>query len=122
LDADKSRFEEFPTSSYTARKLLGIGKQEKTYAVCPDCNTLYKVSDILLQDRINTTGFKCTHVEFPNHPRHSQRQPCGAEITKQVPVVGGYIRKPKMIFPLPSLKNQLITMYQRPEFESLLRK
>jgi hypothetical protein len=124
LDADQSRFETFPTSSYVAKKLLGIGKQERTYAVCPKCNTLYKVAEILPQnvtDRSNS-GFKCTHVEFPNHPRRGLREPCGTELTRRVPVGNGYMRKPKMVFPIPSLKIQLITMYQRPGFESLLSK
>ena len=115
LDTNKSRFEGFPTSSYKARKLLGIGKQEKTYAVCPDCNTLHKISDILPQNANDQsdTGFKCTHVEFPNHSRKAQRKPCGTEITKRVPVTNGYVYRLKMVFPLPSLKVQLITMYQR---------
>ena len=123
-DANQSRFENFPTSSYMARKLLGIGKQEKTYAVCPDCNTLYKVSEILPQNTTNraNSGFKCTHVEFPNHPKHSLRKPCGVEITKRIPVVKGYIRKPTMLFPIPSLKYQITAMYRRPGFESLLSK
>jgi len=99
-DANQSRFEGFPTSSYMARKLLGIVKQEKTYAVCPDCNALYKVSDILPKDATDNLnrGFKCNHVEFLNHPRRSLRKPCDAEITKRVPVVNGYKRVPKMVF------------------------
>ena len=124
LDADRSRFKDFPTSSYMAKKMIGIDKQAKIYAVCPDCNTLYKISEIL-QQNVNdpsNNGFKCTHVEFPNHPRKGQRNPCGTEITKQISTVKGYIRKPKMVFPLPSLKTQLITMYQRPGFDSLLKK
>ncbi|EXX66241.1 hypothetical protein GLOIN_2v1792112 [Rhizophagus irregularis DAOM 181602=DAOM 197198] len=70
-DADKRRFERFPTSSYLAKKLLKIVKQEKTYVVYPDCNTLYKVSEILTQNQ--NVEFRCTHVEFPNHPKHSKR-------------------------------------------------
>src|SRR5215216_7599110 len=104
--------------------MIGIDKQVKIYAVCSDCNTLYKISEILqknVNDQLNN-GFKYTHVEFPNHLRKGQRNPCETKITKQISIVKGYIRKPKMIFPLPSLKTQLITMYQRPGFESLLKK
>src|SRR5215216_3448978 len=106
------------------KKMIGIDKQTKIYAVCPDCNTLYKISEIL-QKNVNdqsNNGFKYTHVEFLNHLRKGQRSPCGTEITKQISIVKGYIRKPKIIFPLPSLKAQLITMYQRSGFESLLKK
>ena len=117
-------FEDFPTSAYMARKLLGIGKQEKIYAVCPNCNALHNVAEILSQnqDKQAPTGFKCTHVEFPNHPQRRQREACGTELTNKIPVVNGFIRRPKMLFPIPSLKNQIITIYQRPDFEGLLRK
>ena len=47
LDADRSRFKDFSISSYMAKKMLGIDKQAKIYAVCPECNTLYKISEIL---------------------------------------------------------------------------
>ena len=124
LDVDPTRFEKFPTSSYMAKKLLRIVKQEKTYAVCPDCNTLYKVSEILPQNlqNVSSTGFKCTHVEFPNHPKQNRRQACGAELTNKVPIVRGFVRKPKMLFPVLSLKTQIISMYQRPGFLELLQR
>ena len=99
------------------RKLLEIGKQSKTYAVCPSCNKLYNISEIR-----STSGFKCNHVEFPNHPKRNLRKSCGTEVTKLVPTTSGYSVKPKMVYPLPSLKAQIIAMYRRPEFESLLKK
>lgn len=116
-DADAERFKNFPTSSYMMRKLLEIGKQSKTYAVCPSCNKLYNMSEIH-----STSGFKCNHVEFPNNPRRNLRKSCGTEVTKWVPTTSGYIIKPKMVYPLPSLKAQIIAMYRRPGFESLLGK
>ncbi|CAG8708999.1 12757_t:CDS:1, partial [Funneliformis caledonium] len=67
LDIDDIRFKDFSTSSYMLRKLLGIGKQTNTYAVCSDCNALYKISEILPSGQ-SKDGFKCIHVEFPNHP------------------------------------------------------
>src|SRR6266480_752114 len=62
LDANHERFKNFPTSSYMMRKLLEIGKQSKTYAVCPSCNKLYNISEIH-----STSGFKCNHMEFSNY-------------------------------------------------------
>src|SRR5439155_4350437 len=50
------------------------------------------------------------------------RKPCGTEVTDRVPTTSGFIIKPKMVYPLPSLKAQIIAMYQRPGFESLLEK
>ena len=104
------------------QKILGISKESKTYAVCPKCNKLYNITEILPSNNTANTGFECTHVEFPNHPRKAHRKPCKMELTKSVPIINGYINKPKMVFPIISLKTQLITMYQRPGFESLLQK
>jgi hypothetical protein len=64
LDADKKRFNNFPSSEYVARKLLEIGGKTKMFAVCPACNKLHNTDD--RQD-----GFKCDHVEFPTHPRQN---------------------------------------------------
>ena len=107
-----------------ARKLLGIRKKSKTFATCPDCNKLYDITVIIpanSDDNANS-GFKCTHIEFPNHLMQSQRKSCGSELLMKVPVNNGYIWRPKMLYPLPSLKNQISSMYQRPRFESLLNK
>ncbi|PKK57930.1 hypothetical protein RhiirC2_720892, partial [Rhizophagus irregularis] len=84
MDADQTRFKDFPTSLYTASKLLQIGKQSKTYAVCPSCNTLYNTAEVVAEE-----GFNCTHVEFPMQPK---RKPCGMELTEQVPLSNGYKR------------------------------
>src|SRR3989337_3954621 len=81
-DADNERFKNFPTSSYMMRKVLDIGKHSKTYAVCPSCNKLYNESEIR-----STNGFKCNHVEFPNHPRRNLRKPCGIEVMDRVPTI-----------------------------------
>ena len=40
MDADQRRFKDFPSSLYTASKMLQIGNQSKTYAVCLSCNAL----------------------------------------------------------------------------------
>ena len=98
------------------RKMLEFGKHSKRYAVCPSCNKLYKKSEILL-----ISGFKCNYVEFPNHSRRNLRKPCGTEVTDRDPTTSGFIIKPKMVYPLPSLKAQIIAMYRRPGFESLLK-
>ena len=99
------------------RKLLEIGKQSKTYAVCPSCNKLYNISEICITFRL-----KCNYVKFPNHPKRNLRKSCETEVTKWVRTTSGYIIKPKMVYPLPSLKAQIIAMYRRPGFESLLKK
>ncbi|UZO05868.1 uncharacterized protein OCT59_026206 [Rhizophagus irregularis] len=93
LDTDRTRFENLPTSFYIAKKLLGINKRNRTCAVCPECNTLYKISEILPGNPQNetNTGFQCTHVEFPNHPMRNKRRICGTELTNKVSVVNGFV-------------------------------
>jgi len=115
-DADYERFKEFPPSLYIVKKKLQVGKC-LNYAVCPKCNTLYSVAEVIMGD-----GFKCKHVEFPRHPMKSKRKPCEEELTKQVPLVNGYKRCPKLLFPLPSLKMQITSLYRRPDFEEQLQK
>src|SRR3954454_17059471 len=87
------------------KKMLEFGKHSKRYAVCPNCNKLYKESEIL-----STSGFKRNHVEFPNHLRRNLRKPCGTEVTDRVPTTSGFIIKPKMVYPLPSLKARCISV------------
>ena len=114
MDADQMRFKDFPPSLHTASSLLQIGKQSKTYAVCPSCNTLYNVTEVVAEE-----GFKCTHVEFP---MKSKGKSCGMELTMQVLLTSGNKRRPKLLFPLPNLKIQINSLYQRPEFKQQLRK
>ena len=101
---------------------MGFVKKSRTYAVCPDCDKLFNPAEIIPVDNQNSGGRKCDHVEFPDHLMRNQRKPCEIELLKKVPVVKGHIWRPKMIFPLPCLKIQLVTLYQRPGFEDLLRK
>jgi hypothetical protein len=108
MDADQMRLKDFLSSLYNASKLLQIGKQSKTYAVCPSCNTLYNTAEVVAEE-----GFNCTHVEFP---MRSKREPCGMELTVQVPLGNGNKRRPKLLFPLPNLKMQINSLYQRSGF------
>ena len=120
-DVDSQRFEKFPSTAYMARKLLEIRKKTKSFAVCPNCNKLYDTAAIIPQDT-GDSGFKCTHIEFPNHTMQKYRRSCGSELLTKVPVNNGYIWRPKMVYPLPCLKTQILTLYQRPGFEDLLNK
>ena len=115
-DANYTKYKEFPSSLHIAKKLLKISKW-LNYAVCKSCHTLYDVTEVITED-----DFKCRHIEFPNHPMRTKREPCGAELTKQVPVVKGYIKRPKLLFPLPDLKTQIVSLYQRPDFEEQITK
>ena len=118
-----TRFKEFPSSAYMARKLLDIKKKSKTFAVCTDCNKLYDPEYIIPKAGDNTNlGFKCTNIEFPDHPIQKYRESCGSELLTKVPTSNGYKWCPKMVYPLPCLKAQLTAMYKRHNFEELLKK
>src|SRR5256714_111322 len=123
-DINTTRFKEFPSTAYMARKLLDITKRSKTFVACTDCNKLYNPTEIMPKSDDNSanSGFKCTHIEFPNHPMEKYRQQCGSELLLKVPVNNGFNWRPKMIYPLPCLKTQLSIMYKRPGFEDLLKK
>ena len=76
---DPIRFIEFSSTAYMARKLLDIKKISKTFAVYTDCNKLYNSAKIIPSDGADAnSGFKCIHVEFPNHPMQSYCKSCGS--------------------------------------------
>src|SRR5438874_13793771 len=68
-DINTTRFKEFPSTAYMARKLLDITKKSKTFVACTDCNKLYNSTEIMPKSDDNNanSGFKYTHIEFPNH-------------------------------------------------------
>jgi hypothetical protein len=106
---------DFSQTIYKARKILDIKKKSKTFAICTDCNKLYDITKIILENQNDNRflEFKCTHIEFPKHPMQKYRKPCESELLMKVPVNNGYIWHPKMLYPLSCLKSQLSTMYQR---------
>ncbi|GBC11559.2 hypothetical protein GLOIN_2v1776801 [Rhizophagus irregularis DAOM 181602=DAOM 197198] len=121
LEIDKNRFENFPSSAYMAKKLMGFIKKSNTYAVCPQCNKLFNPTEVISKSSADSST-RCNNVEFPNHPIKSQRKSCNTALLKKVPISKGYIWRPIMIYPLPCLKTQLVALYQRAGFEELLRK
>ncbi|PKK58522.1 hypothetical protein RhiirC2_775896, partial [Rhizophagus irregularis] len=120
-DVDKNRFDNFPSSAYMAKKLMGFVKKSKVYVICPECNKLFNPTEVISTSSADSST-KCNHVEFPNHPMRSQRKSCNTDLLKKVPISKGYIWRPIMIYPLPCLKTQLVALYQRAGFEELLRK
>ena len=104
---DSNRFGDFPSTAYMARKLLEIKKKLIKFAACPDCNKLYDIETIISTNTVDKKS-KCSHIEFPNHLMQSQCKPCGSDLLMKVPVNRGYIWRPKMVYPLPCLKTQLL--------------
>ena len=104
MDADQRRFKDFPSSLYTASRMLQIGNQSKTYTVCLSCNALYNVTNIVTEE-----GFKCTHVEFP---MQSKVKSCDTKLIVQVPLTNEIKRYLKLLFSLLNLKIQINSLYQ----------
>ncbi|PKK66914.1 hypothetical protein RhiirC2_770488 [Rhizophagus irregularis] len=121
LEIDKNRFENFPSSPYMAKKLMGFIKKSNTYAVCPQCNKLFNPTEVISKSSANSST-RCNNVKFPNHPIKSQQKSCNTVLLKKVPIAKGYIWRLIMIYSLPCLKTQLVALYQRAGFEELLRK
>ncbi|CAB5393701.1 unnamed protein product [Rhizophagus irregularis] len=83
LEIDKNRFENFPSSAYMAKKLMGFIKKSNTYAVCPQCNKLFNPTEVISKSSADSST-RCNNVEFPNHPIKSQRKSCNTVLLKKV--------------------------------------
>ncbi|CAB5386734.1 unnamed protein product [Rhizophagus irregularis] len=114
------RFKDFPTSLYTARKKLGLKHQFVKFSVCPSCHKLHNIDDVKQHTIQQHKAIKkCGHVQFPNH--RSLRQ-CNAPLSEQKELDDGkVVNAPLLIYPMPSIKEQLLQMYQRPNFEKNLK-
>ncbi|CAB5208053.1 unnamed protein product [Rhizophagus irregularis] len=109
----------FPTSLYTARKKLGLKHQFVNFSVCLSCYKLHNIDDVKQHTIQQHKAIKkCGHVQFPNH--RSLRQ-CNASLLKQKELDNGkVVNAPLLIYPMSSIKEQLLQMYQRPNFEKIL--
>ena len=75
-----------PKTIYRAKKLIGANVDNfLRYTVCPKCYHLYPVESCKVQLADGSTVSKlCDHVEFPEHPHITQRQPCTTVLMKKV--------------------------------------
>ena len=70
----------FPKTRDAALKMIGIDKSAFIkYIVCPCCDACYSY---YLVEESNQILKECKHIQFPNHPHESRRQPCGAYLMK----------------------------------------
>lgn len=119
---DCNRFKNFPTSLYTTRKKLGLKHQFVTFSVCPSCHKLHNIKNVKQHTvREQKAIKKCDHIQFPNNQRHSLRK-CDAPLSEQKELGDGKIvNSPLLIYPMANVKDQLLHMYQRPDFEKSLK-
>ena len=62
---------------------------------------------------------KCVHVEFPNSA--TRRKHYNTLLSTQSKLLNGsIINRPELIFPYATIRQQLVQIYQNPDFESNL--
>ena len=87
--------------------------------VCTKCHKLHNVKDIIEhKDEGKVTVMNCLHKEFPNNPRSHQ---CNNPLSGLKKNKDATIAVPRMLYPKPSIRQQLSMLYQRPGFEDMLK-
>src|SRR5437016_7120145 len=119
---NKQQFEEFPTSLYKAKKLLKIFQPKMQLAVCTNCHKLHNATNITTYKEDGEAAImKCLHQEFPNNLTPSHRKLCNNPLSVLKKNKGEIIAVPQMLYPKPSVRQQLSMLYQRPNFEKMLK-
>src|SRR5688572_9754898 len=119
---DKSKSKNFPPSLYIAKKMLNIFQPKMQLAVCSDCHKLHNVKNIVeYKEKEKPAVANCQHEEFPNNSVPSRRNKCNNTLSTLKKRKDGTIAVPRMLYPKPSIRQQLSMLYQRPGFENMLK-
>jgi hypothetical protein len=118
----KLQFKNFPKSLYTAKKMLNIFQPKMQLAVCSNCHKLHNIKNIVeYKEEGETAIANCLHEEFPNNLVSIHRNKCNKPLSILKKRKGGTIAVPRMLYPKPSIHQQLTMLYQRPDFENMLK-
>ena len=95
-----------PLTLSTVHKLISLENDHfVNFVVCPKCDSVYEFQDCIDMDNNGLQQAKdCSHIDFPNHPQASHRNPCGAKLLKQVRRKHGSSLVPIKVYPYMSLK------------------
>src|SRR6185436_4337080 len=109
---DESKFWGFPTSLYLVKKMLGIFQPKLRMAVCTNCHKLCD-SNIVCNYKENDklAIMRCNYEEFPNNPIPSRKNLCNNGLSSLKRNKKGREAIPKMLYPKPSIKQQLSILY-----------
>jgi hypothetical protein len=119
---NKLQFKNFPNSLYIAKKYLNIFQPKMQLAVCNNCHKMHNIKDIITYKKEGKVAIKnCLHEEFPNNPIPSRRNQCNNPLSILKKNKGETIAVPHMLYPKPSIRQQLSMLYQRPDFEDMLK-
>ena len=88
-----------PLTYLSAKKKLMENEKYTRYVVCPKCNAIYDYESCIVTIPNRCAKPKvCKHIEFPDHPRASQRTPCNTELLKPVKKKGKVVYRPRKIY------------------------
>jgi hypothetical protein len=119
---NKLQFKNFPKSLYMAKKMLNIFQPKMQLAVCNNCHKLHNVKNIVeYKEEGKAAIVNCLHEEFPNNSISSRRNRCNNPLSNLKKRRGRTTAVPRMLYPKPSIRQQLSMLYQRPGFESMLK-
>ena len=115
-----SEYDTFPNSTYLMKKELGLVDNFQSFAACPKCHKLYNKKEIEeYKEGKSYTIMECHYIEFPNSPTRRNRK-CRTLLAEQVLTISNFKLKFKLIFPISEIRQQLISFYNRPNFENSL--
>src|SRR5919108_3861567 len=119
---DDMRFQEFSVSIFLAKKKLGIFQPKLRMVACTNCHKLYD-SKIVTNYKVNNklAVMHCSYEEFPNNPIPANKKLYNNELTIIKKNKNKTIAIPRMLYLKPNIKQQLSNMYQRPDFERMLK-
>ena len=91
-------------------------------AVCNNCHKLYNVKNIVeYKEEGEVAIMNCSHEDYPNNPIPSRCNKCNNPLSVVKRNKDKTIAIPRMLYPKPSIRQQLSMLYQRPGFENMLK-
>jgi hypothetical protein len=91
-------------------------------AVYTDCHKLHNVTKInTYKEEGKIAVMNCLNKEFPNNLIPSHQKQCNNQLSILKKNKSETIAVPRMLYPKPNICQQLVMLYQRPEFEKMLK-
>src|SRR4051812_37698037 len=119
LHLNKLQFKDFPTSLYVAKKMLNIFQPKMQLVVYTECHKLYNVKYVIAyKEEGKVTVINCLHKEFSNNSHSHQ---CNNTLSVLKKNKDAIIAISRMLYPKPSIRQQLNMLYQQPGFENMLK-
>ena len=90
----------------------------ESYVVCLTCDSIYNFEDCVktsLAGHLRESK-RCRHVHFPNHPRVSQRVPCGSLLLRKVKCKRSFRLLPLKVYPYKQLQHSCEQLLKKEGF------